>query len=64
MTTNLGYLAWGLKQDISCLLSSLWSSLERSMIVVGRSRAAAELTRMGYHEEAKRVMLSTHNSEK
>ena len=52
---------------MSCLfapLSVLWSSLERSMIVVGRSRAAAELTRMGYHEEAKRVMLSTHNSEK
>ena len=52
---------------MSCLLaplSGLWSSLERSMIVVGRSRAAAELTRMGYHEEAKRVMLSTHNSEK
>ena len=37
-------------------LSGLWSSLERALIVVSHSRAAAELTRMGYHEEAKRCM--------
>ena len=56
MTTHLGHLAWGLKQDISYLLSSLWSSLERSMILVGHSRAAAELSRMGYYKEAQQVM--------
>ena len=56
MTTYLGHLAWGLKQDISCLLSSLWSSLEQSMILVGHSRAAAELSRMGYYKESQQVM--------
>jgi len=38
-------------------LSGLWSSLDRFTQTVGYSRAAAELARMGYHEEAKRCML-------
>jgi len=38
-------------------LSGLWSSIERTMMIAGYSRAAAELTRQGYHEEAKRTML-------
>jgi len=38
-------------------LSGLWSSLERTTRVIGYSRAAAELTRLGYHEESKRCML-------
>jgi len=38
-------------------LSGLWSSLDRFTQVVGYSRAAAELARMGLHEEAKKCML-------
>lgn len=38
-------------------LHSLWSALGRTVQVIGYSRAAAELTRQGYHEEAKKVML-------
>ena len=45
-------------------LSGLWSSLERTLIVAGHSRAAAELTRMGYHEEAKRCMMEISKLDK
>ena len=38
-------------------LSGLWSSLDRYTQMVGYSRAAAELARMGLHEEAKKCML-------
>jgi len=38
-------------------LSALWSSLDRTTRVIGYSRAAAELTRLGYHEESKNCML-------
>ena len=38
-------------------LSGIWGSLTRTAEIVGYSRAAAELTRHGYHEEAKRCML-------
>jgi len=38
-------------------LSGLWSSIDRWSRVVGYSRAAAELARLGYHEEAKRCIL-------
>ena len=38
-------------------LSGLWSSIERTMMIAGYSRAAAELSRQGYHEEAKRTMI-------
>jgi hypothetical protein len=38
-------------------LSGLWSSLDRFTQTVGYSRAAAELARMGYHEEAKKCMM-------
>lgn len=38
-------------------LSGLWSALGRTLQVIGYSRAAAELTRQGYHKEAKKVML-------
>jgi len=37
--------------------SGIWSSLTRTAEIVGYSRAAVELTRHGYHEEAKRCML-------
>jgi len=38
-------------------LLGLWSSLERTSMVIGYSRAAAELTRLGYHEESKEIMM-------
>jgi len=38
-------------------LSGLWSSLERFTQVVGYSRAAAELARMGLHEESRKCMM-------
>jgi len=34
-------------------LSGLWSSLDRHFQVIGYTRAAAELGRLGFHEEAK-----------
>ena len=45
---------------MSCIfspLSGLWSSLERTTMLIGYTRAAAELTRLGYHEESKRCMM-------
>lgn len=38
-------------------LSGLWSALEHFTMVVGYSRAAAELARMGYHSESKALMM-------
>ena len=38
-------------------LSGLWSSLDRYSQMVGYSRAAAELARMGLIEESKRCMM-------
>ena len=38
-------------------LSGLWSSFDRFTQTIGYSRAAAELARMGMHEEAKKCML-------
>ena len=38
-------------------LSGLWRGIERSMMIAGYSRAASELARQGFHEEAKRTML-------
>jgi hypothetical protein len=38
-------------------LSGLWSSVDRYTQIAGYSRAAAELARNGYHEEAKKCML-------
>ncbi len=38
-------------------LSGLWSSLDRFTQVIGYSRAAAELARMGMIEESKRCTM-------
>ena len=38
-------------------LSGLWRGIERSMMIAGYSRAASELARQGFHEEAKKTML-------
>lgn len=39
------------------LWKRFWNGLIESQMRMGRARAAAELARMGYHEEAKKVML-------
>jgi hypothetical protein len=46
-------------------VNPIWEALKkfgRGMVAaqlrIGRARAAAELARMGYHEEAKKVMLA------
>ena len=36
---------------------SVWKCIEKTIMIAGYSRAAAELTRQGYHEEAKRTMM-------
>jgi len=38
-------------------LSGFWSAFDRFIQVVGYSRAAAELARLGYQEEAKACMM-------
>jgi len=38
-------------------LSGFWSSVDRYSQIVGYSRAAAGLARLGYHKEAKQCML-------
>jgi len=38
-------------------LSSLWSSLDQQLQMIGYSRAAAELARMGLMEESKKCMM-------
>tara|TARA_Y100000389_G_scaffold54036_1_gene49884 strand:- start:16624 stop:16794 length:171 start_codon:yes stop_codon:yes gene_type:complete len=38
-------------------LSGFWSGFNNFFFTVGKSRAAAELARMGYQEEARRLML-------
>jgi len=38
-------------------LSGLWSSIDRYSQVIGYSRAASELARMGLHEESKACMM-------
>lgn len=42
-------------------LSGFWSSISRTCEVVGYSRAAAQLSALGYHEEAKKCMLEVQN---
>tara|TARA_B100000927_G_scaffold287748_1_gene281140 strand:- start:47 stop:232 length:186 start_codon:yes stop_codon:yes gene_type:complete len=49
-----------MKCTISPLLG-LWSSIMQTAEVVGYSRAAAQLTSLGYHEEAKKCMLEIQN---
>jgi len=38
-------------------LVKLWNGIHRSLLIAGHARAAAELSRQGYHEAAKSVML-------
>ena len=42
---------------LSKALMTMWIGIIASGEAAGRSRAATELTRMGYHEEAKKLMM-------
>lgn len=53
----MGLMTTAVMSTIFSPLSGLWSSIDRFTQVVGYSRAAAELARMGYHEEAKKCMM-------
>ena len=38
-------------------LVKLWNGIQRTLLIAGHARAAAELSRQGYHEAAKSVMI-------
>ena len=39
------------------MMLSVWKCIEKTIMIAGYSKAAAELTRQGYNEEAKRTMM-------
>ena len=61
MVAQVTHMWWSLKQELISMLSSSWKSFQRFTLVVGHSRAAAHLARMGYHEQAKNVMMELKN---
>jgi hypothetical protein len=46
------------KNPIPKILKKVWNFISTTALVAGTSRAAAELHRQGYHEEAKNLMLN------
>jgi hypothetical protein len=38
-------------------LIRLWNGIQRTLLIAGHARAAAELSRQGYHEAAKSIMI-------
>lgn len=38
-------------------LVKLWNGIQRTLLIAGHAKAAAELARMGYHKESKAVMM-------
>jgi len=61
MVAQVTHMWWSLRQELISMLSSAWKSFQRFTLVVGHSRAAAHLARMGYHQEAKNVMMELKN---
>lgn len=61
MVAQVTHMWWSLRQELVSMLSSAWKSFQRFTLVVGHSRAAAHLARMGYHEQAKNVMMELKN---
>jgi len=57
MVAQVTYMWWSLRQELVSMLSSAWKSFNQFALVVGHSRAASQLARMGYHQEAKNVMM-------
>ena len=46
------------KNPIPKILKKVWNFISTTALIAGTSRAAAELHRQGYHEEAKNLMLN------
>ena len=42
---------------VGAFVRGLWTKFEKFFTVIGYSRAAAELSRNGYHDEAKKLMM-------
>ena len=42
-------------------LAGFFRGIQRSLTIAGHARAAAELSRMGYHAEAKAIMMELKN---
>jgi len=61
MVAQVTHIWWSLRQELVSIFSLVWKSVQRFTLVVGHSRAASELTRMGYHEQAKNVMMELKN---
>jgi len=61
MVAQVTHMWWSLRQELISMLSSAWKSFQRFTLVVGHSRAATQLARMGYHQEAKNVMMELKN---
>ena len=61
MVAQVTHIWWSLRQELVSILSLVWKSVQRFTLVVGHSRAAAHLARMGYHQEAKNVMMELKN---
>lgn len=57
MVTKATHYWWSLKEELVNIFSSMFSGFMRTTEVIGYSRAASELIRMGYHEQAKEVMM-------
>ena len=45
-------------------LANFWSSLNNAFTIIGYSRAAAELARLGYYEESKNLMMQVKELKK
>jgi hypothetical protein len=43
--------------SVGAVVKGMWTKFEKFFTVIGYSRAAAELSRNGYHVEAKKLMM-------
>jgi len=57
MIAKTSHYWWSLKEELVNIFSSMFSGFMRTAEVIGYTRAASELARMGYHEQAKEVMM-------
>ena len=56
-TTTIPFRRATFKNPIPKFFKRVWKGITDTALVAGTSRAAAELHRQGYHEEAKALML-------
>ena len=53
----MGVMATAVMNYVFSPLSGLWSGINTTCEIIGYSRDASELARLGYHEEAKSCMM-------